>query len=160
MKIEHVSIGTIYSDFSKKDEMPLQARFGGEYQGRIEMKEEYVDGLQGLEEFSHLHLIYGFQNDEDYQLVVKPALTEKPKGIFATRAAIRPNAIGISVVELVDIHMNEIRFKGVDIMNVTPLFDIKPYVHDFDSRGTAKCGWYDEVANTQIFRGLSSEERF
>ncbi|MFH2203033.1 MAG: tRNA (N6-threonylcarbamoyladenosine(37)-N6)-methyltransferase TrmO [Elusimicrobiota bacterium] len=155
MKIKLVVIGTIYTDFNNRSDVPIQARHANEHLGRVELLEEYERGLKALDGFSHAHLIYFFHHQKRYNLTVKPVVTETSKGIFATRAPARPNPLGTSIVELVSVKKNIIMFRGVDIMNNTPLLDIKPYVHEFDTRTRANCGWYDSVANSQIARGAS-----
>ena len=134
-------IGYIRTPFSRKKGTPIQPYYS-KAEGQIEIFPEYVGGLDDLEEFSHIHLIYHFHRSEGMKLRVVPFLDEKKRGVFSTRAPIRPNPIGISVVELISINhsANVIKVLGVDMLDSTPLLDIKPYVPLFDQRD-AKTGW-------------------
>ncbi|CAG0909519.1 unnamed protein product, partial [Cyprideis torosa] len=137
-------IGVIKTPFDTKAGMPIQAKFGDQARGSIELREEYVEGLKDLAGFSHAHLLYHFHQHEDFSLIVTPYMDTSPRGLFATRAPKRPNPIGLSLVEILEIEGNRIYFSGVDMLNNTPLLDIKPYYHEIDSRQGAKCGWLDE----------------
>ncbi len=139
------SIGTIYTDFLEKAGVPIQATFGKSHEGRIIIKEEFKDGLKDLNEISHVFLIYHFNQHKDYQMIVKPYMDETPRGLFSTRAPKRPNGIGLSLVEILKIEDNIIYFKGVDMLNETPLLDIKPFIHDIDFAENSKSGWYEKV---------------
>jgi len=111
-------------------------------EGRIEIFPQYVKGLHDLEDFSHLQLIYHFHRANEVKLKLTPFIDEEERGIFSTRAPLRPNPIGISIVELISInHASSIlHIRGVDMLDFTPLLDIKPYVSLFDHR-EAKTGW-------------------
>lgn len=134
-------IGYIRTPFSEKKGTPIQSYYS-KAEGYIEIFPEYVGGLNDLEEFSHLHLIYHFHQSEGAKLIVTPFLDKKERGVFSTRAPLRPNPIGISIVELISIDRSEniIKVRGVDMLDFTPLLDIKPYVPLFDQRD-AKTGW-------------------
>ncbi len=149
-------IGIIKTQFEEKVGVPIQPINGEEHTGHIELNAKYTQGLQDLNEFSHIHLLYHFNRHEDYSLLVKPYMDDTPRGIFATRAPKRPSQIGLSLVEIVKIEKNIITFKGVDILNNTPLLDIKPYYHDFDSRENSKAGWLDRAKN----RRKVADDRF
>ncbi len=127
--------------------MPIQPSGGKGIQGAIELYTEYVEGLQDLEGFSHIILIYHFHLSEGYSLKVKPFMDENLRGIFSTRAPKRPNPIGISVVRLVKIEGAVLQIEDVDIVDGTPLLDIKPYVPEFDVHEVEKIGWLSEKAD-------------
>ena len=155
-KLELKYIGIIKTPFEEKAGVPIQAKVGEEFCGQIILNEEYIDGLKDLDGFSHIHLIFHFNRHDNHSLTVTPYMDDTPRGLFATRAPKRPNPIGLSLVEIIDIKDNIINFRGVDILNNTPLLDIKPYYHDFDSRENAKAGWLDRVKK----RRKISDDRF
>ena len=134
------SIGTIKTEYETSDNTPIQPRFS-ESIGRAVVLPEYIPGLESLNTFSHIYLIYWFHKAKEPSLIVRPYLDKEQHGLFATRAPARPNPIGISVVELVEIKNDTIVFKGADILNNTPLIDIKPYVKQFDYRENVRDGW-------------------
>ena len=136
-------IGTIRTPFPVNRGVPIQSSMSDAI-GTVEIDEEYVDGLESLDEFSHVILIYWFHRAQTTRLRVKPYLDEKPHGVFATRAPARPNRIGISIVELVRIDGAKIIFRGADMVDGTPLIDIKPFVPEFDNRPNATSGWLAE----------------
>lgn len=156
MEINFQPIGIIKTKFDKKEGIPIQARFGEDYQGIVELNPIYVEGLKDLDGFSHLHLIYNFHRHNDFSLIVKPYMDEVERGLFATRAPKRPNGIGLSLVELIKIEGNKIYFKGVDMLDGTPLLDIKPYYRDIDYRDNIRSGWLDKVKD----RRTISDDRF
>jgi tRNA-Thr(GGU) m(6)t(6)A37 methyltransferase TsaA len=135
-------IGLIHSPFTEKGETPIQAAFS-QAQGTVEVYAEYVAGLQDIEGFSHITLLYWFNQSEGYQLVVRPFLDRVKRGLFAVRYPARPNPIGISVVELVERDGNQLRVRGLDVLDGTPLLDIKPFVPAFDHRESARVGWLE-----------------
>ncbi len=120
--------------------MPVQPTGAKGIAGTIEIKPEYIDGLKDIEGFSHIILIYHFHLSKGYSLKVKPFLDENLRGIFATRAPKRPNPLGISVVKLIKVKNNILQIEDVDIVDGTPLLDIKPYVPDFDIHEVEKIG--------------------
>ena len=136
-------IGIIHSPFKKAEGTPIQASAAGDIQGTVEVFKEYAEGLCGLEDFSHIILIYHFNLSRKTSLKVKPYMDETEHGVFATRAPSRPNAIGISTVKLIDIKDNVLYIQEVDIIDGTPLLDIKPYVKEFDTRPSDKKGWLE-----------------
>ena len=158
MTISYKQIGTIFSPFTKKEGMPIQTISAAGIKGRIEINKEFEDGLSDLDGFSHICLIYFFHKSEGFDLKTKPFLSDKFFGVFATRAPKRPNAIGISVVKLLNIKKNILYIENVDILNGTPLLDIKPYIPDFDYHKVKKNGWLEnnfmEIAKTK------SDKRF
>jgi tRNA-Thr(GGU) m(6)t(6)A37 methyltransferase TsaA len=108
----------------------------------VEVFPEFASGLQDLEEFSHIILLYAFHCSSGYSLQVKPFLDDQLRGLFATRHPCRPNPIGLSVVRLLAYRENILDIEGVDMLDGTPLLDIKPYVPDFDVRTDVRTGWY------------------
>jgi tRNA (adenine37-N6)-methyltransferase len=154
----YVPIGTVHSPFSDIAGMPIQPGGARGIRGSIEIRPEFVAGLLDLEEFSHVILIYALHRCNGYSLEVKPFLDTQPHGIFATRAPRRPNPIGLSVVRLVGIQGNRLEIEDVDILDGTPLLDIKPYVPAFDSYCEAKAGWFDAVSHNVT--SVRSDDRF
>jgi len=134
-------IGVIHSPFTDTNQMPIQSSTS-EAIGQVEVYPEFDDGLQDIDEFSHLHLLYVFHCSSGYVLHVKPFLDDHPRGVFATRHPCRPNPIGLSVVRLIERNGNVLEVEGVDMLDGTPLLDIKPYVPDFDIRLDVRTGWY------------------
>ncbi|HOY66698.1 MAG TPA: tRNA (N6-threonylcarbamoyladenosine(37)-N6)-methyltransferase TrmO [Candidatus Ozemobacteraceae bacterium] len=135
-------IGIIRTRFTSQEGTPIQASMAGEETGTIEILPEYADGLLDIEGFSHLHLIYAFHGIGAGALRVKPYLDTVEHGIFATRAPKRPNPIGLSVVRLVAVRGNILEIAGVDMLDGTPLLDIKPYIPSLDVRDADRIGWY------------------
>ena len=135
-------IGIIHSPFEEKEQMPIQAS-RSQAIGMAEVYPEFTDGLQDIEGFSHLILIYAFHRSAGYVLRVKPFLDDQERGLFSTRYPRRPNPIGLSIVHLLTRQTNTLTFEGVDVLNGTPLLDIKPYVPDFDQRTEVRTGWYE-----------------
>ena len=107
------------------------------------MLPEYAEGLQDIEGFSHIILLYALHRSSGYVLKVKPFLDHRLRGLFATRHPRRPNPIGLSVVRLLARHGDALEVEGIDVLDGTPLLDIKPYVPEFDARTDARAGWYD-----------------
>ncbi len=135
-------IGVIHTPFTDKRETPIQpAR--SQAAGQVEVVEAYADGLADVEGFSHIVLLYVFDRAEGYALRVQPFLDDELRGVFATRYPRRPNPIGLSIVRLVSRCDNVLHILGADMLDGTPLLDIKPYVPDFDAHPEAKTGWYD-----------------
>lgn len=133
-------IGIIHSPYTDPQEVPIQGRFS-EVGGEIELFPEYEEGLKDIDGFSHLIILYWFHRAERYSLSVKPFLDDTPKGLFATRYPARPNPIGLSVVRLLERRRNILQIAQVDVLDRTPLLDIKPYVPQFDERKGATVGW-------------------
>ncbi|HVM70164.1 MAG TPA: tRNA (N6-threonylcarbamoyladenosine(37)-N6)-methyltransferase TrmO [Anaerolineales bacterium] len=137
-------IGTIHSPFSERAGTPIQAA-RSQAKGTVEIYPEFVPGLQDLEGFSHIILLYVFHKSSGYALHVTPFLDTQLHGLFATRYPARPNPIGLSVVRLTALRSNILEVEGVDMLDGTPLLDIKPYVPEFDIRNTTHNGWYDLI---------------
>ena len=138
-------IGIIRSPHVESSQTPIQPVFAKGIQGTVEVYPEYADGLMDLDKFSHIYLLYFFDRSTETKLKVKPFLEDKLHGIFATRAPHRPNKIGISVVKLLKIEKNILHVEDVDILDGTPLLDIKPYIARFDKRTDVRSGWQDEI---------------
>jgi tRNA-Thr(GGU) m(6)t(6)A37 methyltransferase TsaA len=135
-------IGIIHSPFTDKSQTPIQAS-RSEAAGFVEIYPEFAEGLQDLEGFSHIILLYVFHESNEYSLLVKPFLDDQLRGLFATRYPARPNQIGLSVVRLISQIGSVLEVQGVDTLDGTPLLDIKPYVADFDLRTGTRSGWYE-----------------
>jgi len=142
MKITIQAIGIIHTDHKTKEEAPIQGTFHPDAVGTVEIFPEYAEGLLDIELFSHLYLIYRFDRAEPGELVRHPFLDDSPHGIFATRHPCRPNGIGITVVRLMERSGNSLVVNGIDVLDGTPLLDIKPYVPRFDCRPEATEGWF------------------
>jgi tRNA-Thr(GGU) m(6)t(6)A37 methyltransferase TsaA len=135
------AIGVIHSPYRTKEATPIQGRFAPEAMGRVELFPEFADGLKDIEGFSHLILIYCFHETGEVKLVRPTFLDDEPHGIFASRHPGRPNALGLTVVELVRREAGILFVAGVDVLDGTPLLDIKPYVPRFDCFPGASEGW-------------------
>ena len=144
MKITYIPIGIIHSPFKEPKGTPIQPRAARDIEGMIEIFPEYEKGLKDIEGFSHIILIYHFHLSEAYSLEVKPYMDNKLHGLFSTRAPYRPNPIGLSVVRLAEVKRNKLYIKDVDIVDGTPLLDIKPFVSEFNSEGIIKKGWLEK----------------
>jgi tRNA-Thr(GGU) m(6)t(6)A37 methyltransferase TsaA len=158
MKISYSPIGVIHSPFQELSDMPIQPCSDVSAAGMIELQAKYLPGLEDLDGFSHIILIYHLHQSHRMALSVIPFLDSKPHGVFATRAPQRPNPIGISVVKLLRIEGTKLYVENLDILDGTPLLDIKPYVPQFDSTMDYKLGWLENVkAKAHTTR---SDERF
>lgn len=143
-KISYNPIGIIHSPHVKIKGTPIQPVAAKGIKGSIEIFEEYKDGLKSLDLFSHIILIYAFNKIKKTQLITKPFLDEQEHGIFAVRAPTRPNKIGISIVRLEKITDKTLHIRDIDILDNTPLLDIKPFVPEFDNRENANSGWINK----------------
>ncbi len=139
--IVYSQIGVIRSPFKTPWGTPIQPRGAEGMKGKVIVNKKYQRGLKDLEGFSHIILIYHFHLTKGYSLIVKPYMDDNPHGVFSTRAPQRPNSIGISVVRLLKIEGNVLEVEDIDIIDGTPLLDIKPYVPQFDTRKGDKIGW-------------------
>ena len=138
--------------------MPIQPSGAAGVKGTVEVLPEYAEGLQDLDGFSHVILRYLFDCSVGSELKVVPFMDTTPRGLFATRAPKRPNPIGLSVVRLERIVGRILHIDGVDILNETPLLDIKPYVPAFDAPPECRTGWLEDVGET--VREKRSDDRF
>ena len=135
-------IGVIHSPYTEKSETPIQPS-RSQAIGRVELYPKYNDGLQDIEGFSHLILLYVFHRSSEYSLQVTPFLDDKTRGLFATRYPCRPNPIGLSTVRLLSRDANVLEIEGVDVLDGTPLLDVKPYMPEFDIHQDVCAGWYE-----------------
>ena len=158
MEIIYHPIGIVHSPFQQLEGMPIQPAGAAKTRGSIELLPEFAAGLQDIEGFSHLILLYHFHQVQETQLLVTPFLDSRPHGIFATRAPKRPNPIGLSVVKLLGRTGNILHIEQVDLLDGTPLLDIKPYVPEFDRPRAARVGWLEQ-ARGQV-RHKKSDNRF
>ena len=157
-EIRYCPIGVIHSPFKQTKGMPIQPAGARGVAGTVEVIPEYGDGLKDLDGFSHIFLLYHFHLSQGYSLMVKPYLDDSLRGVFATRAPRRPNAIGISVVRLVGIEGCTLHIEDLDIADSTPLLDIKPYVPEFDSREVERIGWL--AGKAERVAEVGADERF
>ena len=157
-EIKYTPIGVIHTPHKTPEGSPIQPQGAVGVEGKVEVYPEYVKGLSDLQGFSHIYLIYHFHLAKPFSLQVKPFLDDKPHGLFATRAPARPNPIGISIVELVNIENHMLQIRDIDVVDQTPLLDIKPYVPDFDAREATKIGWLEEKKKN--IKKTIADERF
>ncbi|MBM4310957.1 MAG: tRNA (N6-threonylcarbamoyladenosine(37)-N6)-methyltransferase TrmO [Deltaproteobacteria bacterium] len=148
-KFDFAPIGIIHSPYAEPAGVPIQGVFAGGAEGTVELLPELAAGLADLEGFSHIILLYYFHLSKGCTLTCKPFLDTQERGVFATRAPRRPNPIGMSVVRLLGIEGCALRIGDVDIVDGTPLLDIKPYIPDFDVRVEVRSGWYESARNKQ-----------
>jgi len=145
MKIEFEPIGIIHSPFTSLQGMPIQPVSAGGTRGSVKIFEAYTEGLKDLEGFSHIILIYHFHLSRGFKLRVVPYLDTAEHGVFATRAPRRPNPVGISVVRLEGIEGSDLHIIDVDILDGTPLLDIKPCVPEFNAGEAVRTGWIEKA---------------
>ena len=151
-------IGTIRTDHFSIENMPIQSVVANEY-GVAEVYPEFEDGLLDLDGFSHAILLYHLHRQKGFQLRVKPFMDDKEHGVFATRSPKRPAAIGLSIVKINSIEGNKIRFEGADMLDGSPLIDIKPFFKTFDNRTDAISGWL-EGKDEKSLKKIRSDDRF
>jgi tRNA-Thr(GGU) m(6)t(6)A37 methyltransferase TsaA len=143
-EITYKPIGVIHSPFKEPKGTPIQPAGAKGTDGRVEVFPEYAEGLKDIDGFSHIILIYHFNLSKGVSLTAKPFMDSEARGVFAMRAPSRPNPIGISVVRLVRVEGAMLHIQDVDIVDGTPLLDIKPYVPRFDVREVERIGWLEE----------------
>jgi tRNA-Thr(GGU) m(6)t(6)A37 methyltransferase TsaA len=154
-------IGVIHSPYKEPGDIPIQGIFKNDVEGWVQLQKKYIKGLRDLDGFSHAILIYYFHKSQKEEIEGKPFLEKKTHGIFAVRSPHRPNHLGFSIVKINEIVENIIYFTGVDMLDGTPLLDIKPYVKYFDSREEVTCGWIEKhfkdgnIPDAAIFPCLS-----
>ena len=156
--ITYKPIGIVHSPFTQPEGMPIQPSAAQGTQGQIVLNEEYVDGLCDLDGFSHIYLLYHLHLSKSYELKVIPFLDNQQRGIFSTRAPKRPNPIGLSVVKLISINKNILEIENVDIVDGTPLLDIKPYVHEMEGVDHYRLGWLSRYK--KAMKSKNSDKRF
>ena len=139
-----IAIGKIRTPYKTKQECPIQPAFATGSTGRVEVFEPYAEGLKDIESFSHLYLLYAFHRADEIRFVRATFLDDTPHGIYASRHPCRPNGIGLSVVRLIAREGNVLVVEGADMLDETPLLDIKPYVPQFDAFPSASAGWTED----------------
>ena len=138
-------IGVVRTPHTRPEDTPIQPVFAKGVPGRVEVLPGFEEGLRDIEGFSHVYLLYAFDRASAPRLSVTPYLEDTERGVFATRAPCRPNAIGMSLVRLVSREGAVLHVEDVDILDGTPLLDIKPYVARFDSREDVRSGWSEDI---------------
>jgi tRNA-Thr(GGU) m(6)t(6)A37 methyltransferase TsaA len=151
-------IGIIHTPFKELENMPIQPSGAAGIRGTVEIFPEFAEGLKDLDGFSHVILLYRFHESRGYKLIVTPFLDSEPRGVFATRAPKRPNPIGLSIVSLVQVRGSSLEIKNADVLDGTPLLDIKPYVPEFDHQENCRIGWLEQARGK--VRNKRSDERF
>jgi tRNA-Thr(GGU) m(6)t(6)A37 methyltransferase TsaA len=151
-------IGIIHSPYTSIEDMPIQPKGASEVTGEVIVDEKYIDGLQDLEGFSHIYLLYIFHKAARTEMQVIPFMDKQSRGVFSTRSPLRPNHIGISIVKLTRVEGNSVFVKGIDILDGTPLLDIKPYIEKFDAVQDSVSGWLQ--ASDEEIKTKRSDKRF
>ena len=149
MKFELKSIGIIHTPYKNKKEIPCQG-YKSDKVGEVEIFSEFEEALKDIEYFSHIYLIYYFHKATGYEPLVQPFLDDQKHGVFATRYFNRPNPIGFSIVKLIERKRNILKVRQVDMLDETPLLDIKPYIPQFDQRINVKIGWLKDKIGEKI----------
>ena len=162
-KLIFETIGFVHSEHKQVDSIPVQPVYANGCHGRAEILPEYEKGLCDLEGFSHIYLIYYFHQAGSAQLIVRPFLEDRTHGVFSTRSPRRPNPIGLSLVRLLKRQQNILYLDDVDILDGTPIIDIKPYISRFDHRENTRDGWQEEVdedtASRRGARGYKKKDK-
>lgn len=158
MTITFEPIGILHTPYKAKEGMPIQPKGAIGVRGKIIVDKEFSAGLKDLNGFSHIMVIYYFHQSVGFDLRTVPFLDTEERGVFSTRAPRRPNAIGLSVVKLLNIEENVIHIENVDMLDGTPLLDIKPYISAFDNYETDKNGWIENKTNQ--LDEIKSDHRF
>lgn len=156
--VTYTPVGTIHTPFRDIAGMPIQPSGARGVRGTIAIDPRYREGLRDLDGFERIFLLYALHRCTDHLLTVTPFLDTTPRGIFATRSPKRPNAIGLSVVRLLGIDGCTLTIEDVDMLDGTPLLDIKPYVPEFDSYTGLRCGWLETSARNAT--SVRSDDRF
>jgi tRNA-Thr(GGU) m(6)t(6)A37 methyltransferase TsaA len=143
-------IGVVRSEHTRMDKTPVLPVFAEGCRGTVEVFPEYAAGLQDIEGFSHIYLLFYMDRAVTGKLLVKPFVGDVERGVFATRSPSRPNPIGLSVVELIRREENILLVDGLDILDGTAVLDIKPFIGKFDNRQTTRDGWLDEFDDSAI----------
>lgn len=151
-------IGTIRTPFRQREGTPIQPAGARSVKGQVEVFEAFAPGLKDLEGFSHIFLLYHFHRSGSWSPEVVPFMDHQPRGVFATRAPSRPNPIGISLVRLMKVEGAILHVEDVDMLDGTPLLDIKPYLPEFDSREATARGWLEGKSGKA--RELKADDRF
>jgi tRNA-Thr(GGU) m(6)t(6)A37 methyltransferase TsaA len=157
-EIKYKPIGIIHSPFGEPKGTPIQSTAADGIDGIIELFPEFAEGIEDIEGFSHIILIYHFHLSKKSLLKVKPYMDNKLRGVFSTRVPSRPNSIGISIVRLIKVEENKLYVKDIDVVDGTPLLDIKPYVPEFDIKNVEKIGWLKK--NVDKLNTIKDDGRF
>ncbi len=136
-------IGVIHTPFHTTEGMPIQPAGASGVRGIVEVFDDFAEGLQDVDGFSHLILLYHFHQSDGYNLKVVPFMDSSTRGLFATRAPRRPNPIGLSIVRLLNVEGRQLHVENIDVLDNTPLLDIKPYVPVFDAQDQVRSGWLE-----------------
>jgi len=147
MEIKFEPIGIIHSPYTKLHGMPIQPSAARGVKGQVEVVKKYLPALSDLEGFSHIYLLYYFHLTKSVQLRVIPFLDDQERGLFATRAPKRPNPIGLSVVKLIRVKENVLYIENIDVIDGTPLLDIKPFVREMEAVKDLRIGWLEKHAS-------------
>jgi tRNA-Thr(GGU) m(6)t(6)A37 methyltransferase TsaA len=154
------AIGVVRSPYKQPSGAPIQGAFAPEGEGTVEVYEEFAAGLADLEGFSHIWLIYLFHLSQGYKLRVVPFMDDVERGLFATRAPRRPNPIGLSLVRLLRVEGPVLHLAEIDVVDGTPVLDIKPYSPQIDSRSGVRCGWLERIDEETRRRRARADRRF
>lgn len=141
MKVTLEPIGVVHTPHKTRENIPIQGGLFPDSRGTVEVYPKYAGGLSDVDGFSHLIILYLFHESSDFDLLQKPFLDDQKRGVFAIRSPRRPNPIGLTVVKLDSVEGNILHVLGVDMLDGTPLLDIKPYIPWFDSKQDARIGW-------------------
>lgn len=139
--IQYSPIGIIHSPFSSPEEAPIQPRLSDGAKGRIVLQPDYEEGLTDLARFSHIVIVYHFHLSKTFTLIAKPSHGDSSHGVFSTRSPNRPNSIGLSIVRLESIEKNSLYVTNIDVVDGTPLLDIKPFIPTLERQYGATLGW-------------------
>ena len=143
--IQYRPIGVLHTPFTDIAGMPIQPAGAAGVRGTAEINPEFAPGLQDLDGFSHVIVLYHLHRAPAPRLLVTPFMDTEPRGVFATRAPARPNPIGLSVVRLLGREGNVLHLENVDMLDGTPILDLKPYVPAFDGGAADRVGWLERV---------------
>lgn len=158
MNITYRSIGVVRSSFAEPKGMPIQPTGDASAPGVVELRPEFAEGVRDLDGFSHIILLYHMHDVGKVSLTVIPFLADQPRGVFATRAPARPNPIGMSILKLTRVEGCLLYLANLDILDGTPVLDVKPYVPDFDRPRSVRVGWLEGARHRA--RSVKSDERF
>ena len=156
--IEYRPIGIVHTPFESLEGMPIQPAGALGVRGTVDVFPEYAEGLRDVDGFSHLILLYHLHQTAEPKLVVTPFMDSRARGVFATRAPTRPNPIGLSVVKLLKAEGRTLHVENVDVLNGTPLLDIKPYVPEFDHHRADRVGWLEQAKGA--VQNKKADDRF
>ena len=153
-------IGVIRTQFTELAGMPVQPAGADEaaFEGEVIINEALVEGLRDLDGFSHIYLIYHLHKVTETKMIVIPFMDTLERGIFATRSPSRPSRLGMSIVRLLEVNGNCLKIRGADMLDGTPLIDIKPYIQAFDCPDNPSCGWMS--GSREDVRNKRSDDRF